>query len=80
MTQEAAAEILGRNYGIKSTIESGRLICLLDISNENIYTVREILKEIGYNKTWGIRPKGRTEEKDSMIFDDFSGPREKHII
>lgn len=84
MTQETAAEILDRSYGIKSTVESGRLICLLDISQDNVYTVRSILKEIGYNKTWGIRPKREklvgTIETVVLDEDAFDGPREKHVL
>ena len=77
MNAEEAREILARRYGIDSVVESHGVICLIDLSETNIMTVRSALKEIGYNKTWGIRPKSRKDVEPIMVDEDT---REKHAV
>ncbi len=78
MSAEQARDILARKYGIDSVVESHGVICLLDLSEDNIMTVRSILQEIGYNKTWGIRPKARKDVKPLIFEQDDT--REKHAV
>ena len=40
--------------------------------------IRSILKEIGYNKSWGIRPKNN-DKVDAYVFDQ-EDTREIHAV
>lgn len=77
MNADEAREILARRYGIDSVVESHGVICLIDLNETNIMSIRSILKEIGYNKTWGIRPKSSKDVEPIMVDED---PREKHAV
>ena len=78
MSGDQVREILKDRYDIDSVIEGhGVLICLMDISPDNILTLQTIFKELGYNKSWGIRPK-ESKQSDAIRFDEIS--REKHDL
>lgn len=77
MNAEEAREVLAQKYGIDSVVESHGVICLIDLNETNVMTVRSILKEIGYNKTWGIRPKS-SKDVEPIILDEDT--REKHVV
>ena len=78
MSGEQVREILKDRYDIDSVIEGhGVLMCLIDISADNILTLQTIFKELGYNKSWGLRPKG-SKQSDAITFDEVS--REKHYL
>ncbi len=77
MNAEEARNILAKRYGIDSVVESHGVICLIDLNETNVMTVRSILKEIGYNKTWGIRPKSSKDVEPIMVDEDT---REKHVV
>ena len=77
MNAEEARNILAKRYGIDSVVESHGVICLINLNETNVMTIRSILKEIGYNKTWGIRPKSRKDVEPIMFDED---PREKHAV
>lgn len=82
MGADQAAEILRNEYGIETIVETdGRLTCIMDISKQNIFSIRNKLKELGYVKSWGIRPK-RTpsgNDLDPIVLDDPDSC-EKHAI
>lgn len=77
MNAEEARNILAKRYGIDSVVESHGVICLIDLNETNIMNIRSILKEIGYNKTWGIRPKSSKDVEPIMVDEDT---REKHVV
>jgi len=77
LNAEEARNILAQKYGIDSVVESHGVICLIDLNETNVMNIRSILKEIGYNKTWGIRPKSSKDVEPIMVDED---PREKHAV
>lgn len=77
MNAEEARNILAQRYGIDSVVESHGVICLIDLNDTTIMDIRSILKEIGYNKTWGVRPKSSKDVEPIMVDEDT---REKHVV
>lgn len=77
MSAEQVCDILKRVHGIDSVVENHGVICLIDISKHNIMTIRSILKDLGYNKSWGIRPSSN-KQVAPLVFDDDS--HEKHVV
>ena len=78
MSPDQACDILRRKHGIDAVVESHGVICRVDISNANVMQIRSILKEIGYNKSWGIRPKNN-DKVDAYVFDQ-EDTREIHAV
>lgn len=77
MSAEQVCDILKRVHGIDSVVENHGVICLIDISKDNVAHIRSILKELSYNKSWGIRPVDRAKV-EPYVFDEDS--HEKHAV
>ena len=78
MSPDQACDILRRKHGIDAVVESHGVICLIDISKDNIHKIRDIMKGLGYNKSWGIRPKSNSNVAP-VIFDQ-EDTREMHVL
>ena len=77
MTADQVCDILKRVHGIDSVVENHGVFCLIDITKENIAKVKAILKGVGYDKSWGIRPSSNKNIPPLVQEEDS---HEKHAI